>query len=71
LGFRYYEDVGGWRSPCDGTLLQKDVLFVREQLFAPNLSTSQANAVTENDGNSNAVEPVLAAKPSDLQPATL
>ena len=71
LGFRYYEDVGGWRSPCDGTLLQKDVLFVREQLFAPNLSTSQANAVTENAGNSNAMEPVLAAKPSDLQPATL
>ena len=33
LGFRYYEDVGGWRSPVDGTTLQKDVLFVREHLF--------------------------------------
>jgi hypothetical protein len=33
LGFRYYEDVGGWRSPVDGTTLQKDVLFVREDLF--------------------------------------
>jgi len=33
LGFRYYEDVGGWRSPVDGTMLQKDVLFVRNHLF--------------------------------------
>src|SRR5262249_57628274 len=33
LGFRYYEDVGGWRSPVDGTTLQKDVLFLRNQLF--------------------------------------
>ena len=33
LGFNYYEDVGGWRSPVDGTTLQKDVLFVREALF--------------------------------------
>ncbi len=34
LGFRYYEDAGGWRCPVDGTALQKDVLFVRENLFA-------------------------------------
>ena len=33
LGFRYYEDVGGWRSPVDGTTLQKDVLFVRNGLL--------------------------------------
>jgi FkbM family methyltransferase len=33
LGFRYYEDLGGWRSPVDGTPLQKDVLFVRDGLF--------------------------------------
>jgi FkbM family methyltransferase len=33
LGFRYFEDVGGWRSPVDGTQLQKDVLFVRKHLF--------------------------------------
>lgn len=33
LGFRYYEDAGGWRCPVDGTALQKDVLFVRENLF--------------------------------------
>lgn len=33
LGFRYYEDAGGWRCPVDGTELQKDVLFVREDLF--------------------------------------
>src|SRR5262249_48110297 len=33
LGFRYYEDAGGWRSPIDGTMLQKDVFFFREHLF--------------------------------------
>ena len=33
LGFHYYEDTGGWRSPLDGTTLQKDVLFVRDSLF--------------------------------------
>jgi hypothetical protein len=32
LGFRYFEDVGGWRSPITGIQLQKDVLFVRESL---------------------------------------
>jgi FkbM family methyltransferase len=31
LGFHYCEDIGGWRSPVDGTTLQKDVLFVRER----------------------------------------
>jgi FkbM family methyltransferase len=31
LGFHYYEDVGGWRSPVDGTTLQKDVVFVKEK----------------------------------------
>jgi len=33
LGFRYYEDTGGWRCPVDGTTVQKDVLFVREEKF--------------------------------------
>src|SRR5581483_8124523 len=33
LGFNYFEDVGGWRTPVDGTMLQKDVLFVRDSLF--------------------------------------
>ena len=33
LGFHYSEDLGGWRSPVDGTTLQKDVLFVRTGLF--------------------------------------
>jgi FkbM family methyltransferase len=33
LGFRYYDDVGDWRSAIDGRLLQKDVLFVRKELF--------------------------------------
>jgi FkbM family methyltransferase len=32
LGFRYFEDVGGWRCPIRGIQLQKDVLFVRENL---------------------------------------
>lgn len=33
LGFHYCEDLGGWRSPVDGTTLQKDVLFVRDKYF--------------------------------------
>lgn len=33
LGFHYAEDLGGWRSPVDGTTLQKDVLFVRDRFF--------------------------------------
>ncbi len=33
LGFHYCEDIGGWRSPVDGTTLQKDVLFVRDRYF--------------------------------------
>ncbi|MDX2243463.1 MAG: FkbM family methyltransferase [Leptolyngbyaceae cyanobacterium bins.302] len=39
LGFRYYDDVGIWRSPVDGTLLQKDVLFIRKELFLPETGT--------------------------------
>ncbi len=35
LGFRLYDDTGGWRSPVDGTLLQKDLVFVRHGLFPP------------------------------------
>jgi FkbM family methyltransferase len=31
-GFEYYDDVGEWRSPIDGRLLQKDVIFVRRGL---------------------------------------
>lgn len=33
LGFRYYDDAGEWRSPVDGALLQKDIVFVREGLI--------------------------------------
>jgi FkbM family methyltransferase len=32
LGFRYWDDAGCWRSPVDGMLLQKDVLFIRKGL---------------------------------------
>ncbi|HEU4383141.1 MAG TPA: FkbM family methyltransferase [Anaeromyxobacteraceae bacterium] len=32
LGFRYYDDAGCWRSPVDGTLLQKDVVFLRREV---------------------------------------
>ena len=34
LGFRYFDDGGEWRSAADGLLEQKDVLFVRKELFA-------------------------------------
>ncbi|HEX8139711.1 MAG TPA: FkbM family methyltransferase [Pyrinomonadaceae bacterium] len=33
MGFRYYDDTGEWRRPTDGSLEQKDVLFVRHALF--------------------------------------
>jgi FkbM family methyltransferase len=32
LGYRYYDEAGVWRSPVDGTLLQKEVLFLRKEL---------------------------------------
>jgi FkbM family methyltransferase len=40
MGFRYYDETGDWRSPIDGTLLQKEIVFVRNDLFIP--ETSQA-----------------------------
>ena len=33
LGFRYFDDVGEWRSPITGLLEQKDVMFTRFGLF--------------------------------------
>jgi FkbM family methyltransferase len=35
LGFRYYDETGEWRSPIDGTLLQKEVVFIRQNLLVP------------------------------------
>jgi len=32
LGFYYYDELGCWRSPVDGTLLQKDILFLRKEM---------------------------------------
>jgi FkbM family methyltransferase len=33
LGFRYFDDVGDWRTPSSGMLEQKDALFIRRSLF--------------------------------------
>jgi FkbM family methyltransferase len=38
LGFRYYDETGEWRSPIDGTLLQKEVVFIRQGLLVPEIS---------------------------------
>ena len=38
LGFRYYDETGEWRSPIDGTLLQKEVVFIRHELLIPETS---------------------------------
>ena len=38
LGFRYYDETGGWRSPIDGTLLQKELVFIRQDLLVPETS---------------------------------
>lgn len=37
LGFRYYDEIGGWRSPVDGTLLQQEAVFIRKDLFVPKI----------------------------------
>jgi FkbM family methyltransferase len=33
LGFEYWDDAGTWRSPHNGCLLEKDVLFFRKERF--------------------------------------
>ncbi|MBE9203060.1 FkbM family methyltransferase [Synechocystis salina LEGE 06099] len=38
LGFRYYDETGEWRSPIDGTLLQKEVVFIRQDFLVPETS---------------------------------
>jgi len=38
LDFRYYDETGEWRSQIDGTLLQKEVVFIREDLLVPETS---------------------------------
>jgi FkbM family methyltransferase len=38
LGFRYYDETGEWRSPIDGTLWQKEVVFIRQDLLVPETS---------------------------------
>jgi FkbM family methyltransferase len=35
LGFHYYDETGEWRSPCDGSLLRKEVAFIRANLLVP------------------------------------
>jgi len=35
LGFRHYDETDEWRSPIDGTLLQKEVAFIRQNLLVP------------------------------------
>ena len=49
LGFRYYEDTGGWRCPIDGTTVQKDVLFVRPQVLRDGVRSQLK--VAESNGN--------------------
>jgi FkbM family methyltransferase len=42
LGYRYYDETGVWRSPTDGTLLQKEIVFLRKDLLAPTMSRAIA-----------------------------
>lgn len=51
LGFRYYDDTGCWRSPVDGTLLQKDILFLRKDLFIPEIGKQEAGENKLNKNN--------------------
>jgi FkbM family methyltransferase len=65
LGFHYYEDTGGWRSPVDGTTLQKDVLFVRDSLFV-----QRAHRASERTAVNAVPELKLAKAPETLVMAT-
>jgi FkbM family methyltransferase len=38
LGYRYYDETGVWRAPTDGTLLQKEIMFLRKDLCTPAMS---------------------------------
>lgn len=33
IGFRYFDDIGEWRTPKEGILFQKDIVFARKKLF--------------------------------------
>ncbi len=47
LGFRYYDETGEWRSPVDGTLLQKEVVFIRQDLLVPETSRKIENSPSQ------------------------
>ncbi|MFN7276015.1 MAG: FkbM family methyltransferase, partial [bacterium] len=47
LGFRYYDETGEWRSPIDGTLLQKEVVFIRQDLLVPETSRKIENSPSQ------------------------
>jgi FkbM family methyltransferase len=70
LGFRYYEDMGGWRSPMDGTLLQKDVLFVKEKLF-PYYGRKALPSHRNGDSEVSSTRAAPAGTGSVLQPASV
>lgn len=38
LGFRFYDETGERRSPIDGTLMHKEVAFIRKNLLTPRTS---------------------------------
>jgi FkbM family methyltransferase len=51
LGFRYFDDAGVWRSPADGLLLQKDVVFVRRGVCdAPTSEGADPTRASERNG---------------------
>jgi FkbM family methyltransferase len=50
LGYRYFDETGEWRSPQNGVLLQKELLFTRKSLL--NNETSRV-IQHDNSGKSN------------------
>ena len=50
LGYRYFDETGEWRSPQNGVLLQKELLFTRKSLL--NDETSRV-IQHDNSGKSN------------------
>lgn len=76
LGFHYFDDVGDWRSPVDGSLLQKDILFVKDSLSKAEVSrptTESARSVANTASETTASidrppPPALSSLPTYYNP---
>lgn len=68
LGFQYFDDVGDWRSPVDGSLLQKDILFVRESLAKAEVSRPVSESAVSAEVTNGFVAPTISSLPAYYNP---